>query len=114
MDLRSLTRALCLSLLTSALLAGVANSQTAPEAKRTTTPTVTKLPVGTVTERSAAVPAKEVGKVVAPGVLVIDPSAILNKRILLNPGDPAARIICIGFWRKGSCAGIYIDNSKPN
>jgi hypothetical protein len=114
MEVGTLARSIALPLLAVAFLTQAASPQAAPGAKRTANPTGnTTLPAGIVTERSPVINAKEIGRTVAPGVLEINPASILNKRLLLTPGDPTARVVCIGFWRKDrSCAGIYIENSK--
>ena len=117
------------------LFAGTANAQTVPKlpnnptdilqkaGKLPTSPkdvlqTERKLPstmtesvigVGTVTEKSATVNPKEIGKEVAPGVFEVDPNAVRGKRIMMPSGDQTARAACIGKWKNGECKGVYIE-----
>ena len=74
-------------------------------------PSEDTIQVGAVNERSPAVDLKTVGKVVAPGVLEVDPGSVRGKRIKVSSGGEGARHACIGKYDKaaGTCKGIYIE-----
>ena len=88
-------------------------------ASRANTQTVRQSPeatikVGRVNERSPTVDLRTVGKIVAPGVLEVNPDSIRGKRITVSDGGEAARHLCIGKWDGAAqtCSGIYIEWKK--
>jgi hypothetical protein len=83
-----------------------ANTQTARRSSEAA------IQVGTVNERSPAVDLKTVGKLVAPGVLEVDPNSVRGKRITISGGADAARRLCIGKWDGVGCKGIYLEWGK--
>lgn len=74
-------------------------------------PSEAAIQVATVNKKSPAVDLKTVGKIVAPGVLEVDPASVRGKRITLSGGGEVATTICIGTWDgpSQSCKGIYIN-----
>lgn len=71
-----------------------------------------RIPVGEVDPRSPSVALSKVGVQVAPGIVQVDPQALVGKRLTI---DQASRIgtvgACIGVYnkKKGKCFGIWID-----
>ena len=133
-NLLSLSKLLTVAAVTMLLFAGIANAQepklpanptdilqkagklpTSPkdvlQTERKLLPAMTEssIAVGTVTEKSATVSPKDIGKEVAPGVLEVDPDSVRGKRIMMPSGDQTARAACIGKWKNGECKGIYIE-----
>ncbi len=71
-----------------------------------------RIPVGEVDPRSPSVALSKVGVQVAPGIVQVDPQALVGKRLVI---DEASRIgtvgACIGVYnkKKGKCFGIWIE-----
>ena len=67
-----------------------------------------------VTSKSPAVGLSAVGKQISPGVFVVAPGSIRNKRLILDAGGSGAAgiVICIGTMGAGGCKGIYISTQK--
>ena len=81
--------------------------------KNTVKMLATTIEVGVVKRNSPAVSLREVGKMVRPGLFVIDPRRIKGKRLILHWQDvgPEAKKISIAVWngQKEQCIGIYIE-----
>ncbi len=63
-----------------------------------------------VTEKSPAVNLTAVGKEVSPGIFVVDPSAIRDKRLVM---DAKGKHACLGKWittKQGpTCEGTWVE-----
>ena len=63
-----------------------------------------------VTDKSAAVNLSAVGKEVSPGVYMVDPGSIRDKRLVL---DGKAKHVCLGKWitpKQGpTCEGTWVE-----
>ena len=68
----------------------------------------TTIKVGVVKRNSPAVSLREVGKMVRPGLFVVDPRRIKGKRLIVRRTSGKSVEICIGTWKNGTCKGIYI------
>jgi hypothetical protein len=71
---------------------------------------------GIVTSKSPAVTLKAVGRLVSPGLYVVDPRSIQNKRLALPPSGKQELGVCVGEWdnaQKG-CKGTYYNLSPAS
>ena len=88
--------------------AGAAYSET--EKQTINQPPEPPIAMHRVNEKSAAVNLTAVGKEVAPGVVVVDPDAVYNTRLML---DGKAKHVCLGKWitiRQGPmCEGTWVE-----
>lgn len=70
-----------------------------------------RIPVGEVDPRSPSVALSQVGVQVAPGIVQVDPKALVGKRLIV---DEASRVdtvtVCIGHYNRKTkvCTGIRI------
>ena len=123
MDRKNAARRIALSLLASTLLIGAAGAQEQTSPNETAEPIEAHVPtevrvptrstfnVGAIARTASVVNARDIGRVVAPGVIQIDPAAIGNRRIVLKPGD-LGFTICIGVWHDDWCIGILVETLK--
>lgn len=58
-----------------------------------------RIPVGEVSGRSPSVEPRTIGTLVAPGILEVDPAAIVGKRLVISESaEMKGILICIGKW----------------
>jgi hypothetical protein len=90
--------------------AGAAYSQTEKQTLQLKDPPEQPIALHRVTEKSPAVNLSAVGKEVSPGVLVVDPNSISNKRLVI---DSKGKRVCLGKWitiKQGpTCEGSWVE-----
>jgi len=88
--------------------AGAAYSQT--EKQMLKEPPEQPIALHRVTEKSPAVNLTAVGKEVSPGIFVVEPNSISNKRLVI---DSKGKRVCLGKWittKQGpTCEGSWVE-----
>jgi hypothetical protein len=109
MEFKNVARSIALSLLSATLLVSAAGAAASKSAT---------IPVGRASLKSQAVSLKEVGRVVAPGIIQVNPAAIRNRRLVFGTtAQEEVQGVCIGEFNvnTGVCNGVFIvGGAKPN
>lgn len=95
--------------------ADVAYPQTQTEKQIIEKPAPPPIALHRVTEKSPTVNLTAVGKEVAPGMFVVDPDAIHDKRLVI-PSGGKAKHVCLGKWLTTTlgptCDGSWVESGS--